>query len=377
MTRAQLGIVLFTTFLTFCTLYTPQPILPHLVNELGISINQAALLMTATLIPLGLAPIFYGYFLQAIPARLMLTIALGLLAVDQIALFFATEYWHLLGLRFAQGVLMPALFTALMTYCATMSAPERIRGTMGLYIAATIVGGFSSRALSGYLSAHIGWQWVFLILGLALLVPLALMRRIGADAEINFARLDTRAVGRVLAVPNYRYSYLALFLIFFVFTGILSLIPFRILEIAPEADSFVISLVYIGYIIGIPVAIMTSQIGNLLGGVRPTLFCGTLLVIAGLLSYFDERLIVLFTMMLAYAAGIFLIHSTLSGYLNQISREHKGVVNGIYVSVYYISGTLGSLLPFPLYQATGWQITLVIFIATILPAAYFISRLTR
>ena len=63
--------------------------------------------------------------------------------------------------------------------------------------------------------------------------------------------------------------------------------------------------------------------------------------------------------MLILAGGMFLVHSTLSGFLNHSAVEHKGVVNGIYVSVYYLSGTLGSWLPIALYQSAGWRNTLL------------------
>lgn len=375
MTRSQLGIVLFMTFLTFCTLYTPQPILPQLVNEFGVPMSDAALLITVTLLPLGLAPIFYGYFLQAVPARSMLRIALSLLILDQIALFFATEFWHLMALRFIQGLLLPALFTALMTYCATMSAPKELRRTMGLYVAATILGGFSSRVFSGYLASTLGWQWVFLVLGLALLIPLLLTKQITADAEVNFSKLDRKAVGRVLAISNYSCAYLTLFAIFFVFLGILSLLPFRIKEIDPTASSLLISMVYFGYIIGIPAAIMSEGLVEKMKSEKKVLIAAVIANIIALAAYLAPQLAILFIMMLLLAGAMFLIHATLSGYVNQIAREHKGVVNGIYVSVYYLSGTLGSWLPVFLYHRYGWQSVIIASITILTLSIFFIRHL--
>ncbi|MGB5707471.1 MAG: MFS transporter [Arenicellales bacterium] len=376
MTRSQLGIVLFTTFLTFCTLYTPQPILPQLVTEFGVPMSDAALLITVTLLPLGLAPIFYGYFLQAVPARSMLQIALVLLIVDQAALFFATEFWQLLTLRFIQGLLLPALFTSLMTYCATMSSPTALRRNMGLYVAATILGGFSSRVLSGYLASTLGWQWVFLLLGVALIIPLLLTNKIDADAEVNFSRLDRKAIGRVLAVPNYTFAYLTLFAIFFVFLGILSLLPFRIKEIDPNASSFLISMVYFGYIIGIPTAIMSEGLVKRMNSEQKVLIAAVIANIIALVTYLAPQLAILFIMMLFLAGAMFLIHATLSGYVNHIAKEHKGVVNGIYVSVYYLSGTLGSWLPVLLYRHLGWQAVIVFSISILALSIHFIRKLT-
>ncbi len=375
MSPGQLRIVLTTTFLTFCTLYTPQPILPQLVVAFGIPMSEAALLVTVTLIPLGLAPIVYGYFLQAIPARTMLRIALGLLILDQIALFFASEFWHLLTLRFIQGLLMPALFTALMTYCATMSTPQKVRSTLGLYVATTIVGGFLSRALSGYLASTFGWQWVFLILGLLLIIPFVLTRSIDADAKINFDRLDGKTIGRVLAVPNFVNSYLALFTIFFVSAGILAVLPFRMTEIQDSISSFTISLVYLGYLVGIPAAIYSDWLTRVAHSEKLVLLAGLGLIIIGTICYLSDNLIVLFVLMIPLAAGTFLIHSTLSGYLNHIAREHRGVVNGIYVTVYYVSGALGSWLPVLMYRELGWRNTLVIFLGILVVSSVFILNL--
>ena len=377
MTKGQLWIVLVTTFLVFCTLYTPQPILPQLAQDFSIPATDAALVITVTLLPLGLAPVFYGYFLQAIPARSMLRLSLILLALDQFALFFATSFWQLLTLRFLQGLLLPALFTALMTYAARMAAPGRIRAVMGQYVAATIIGGFTSRALSGFLADTLGWQWIFMVLGLALLVPAWLSGRLQADAELSFARLDTRAIGRTLRVPDYAWSYLALFVVFFGFTGVLALLPFRIGEIAPGTSSFVISLVYLGYMIGIPMALASDRLVAGFGSEKLVLLMGVSATGLGFVLYLIPDVSILFIVMLILAGGMFLFHATLSGFLNHSAIEHKGVVNGIYVSVYYLSGALGSWLPMMFYQSFGWHDTLLVFIGLALLSAWFISRLGR
>ena len=376
MTRSQLGIVLLTTFLVFCTLYTPQPILPQLARDLGVPMTDAALVITVTLLPLGLAPIFYGYFLQAVPAKTMLRIALILLAVDQVLLFFVDDFMMMLALRFVQGLMMPALFTALMTYAASMAAPGRVRAVMGMYISATIVGGFFSRALSGYLASTLGWQWVFLVLGLAILVPAWLCGRLQADAELNFSRLDARAIGRVLRVPDFAWSYLALATIFIGFTGMLAMLPFRIETIRPESGSFLISLVYLGYMVGIPVALSSDRLVTRFRSEKTVLLIGVGAILVGFGFYLLPSVPVLFGFMLVLAAGMFLIHSTLSGFLNHAAPEHKGVVNGIYVSVYYLSGTLGSWLPLVLYRHFGWSLTIGIFIGLTALSAWLFSRLS-
>ena len=171
-TRNQV-VVLIATIVSFSTLYIPQPILPLLAQTFAINPGESGLVMTVTLLPLAFAPVVYGYFLQAIPARLMLMIALSLLALDQLCFYFATEFWHLLVLRLIQGLLLPAIFTSLMTYCATMAPSGKVRRAMGLYIGATILGGFLGRLAGGFFASNFDWRIAFVVMGLAQLLPLA------------------------------------------------------------------------------------------------------------------------------------------------------------------------------------------------------------
>jgi YNFM family putative membrane transporter len=75
------------------------------------------------------------------------------------------------------------------------------------------------------------------------------------------------------------------------------------------------------------------------------------------------------------AAGFFLIHALLSGLANHLAREHKGVVNGLYVSIYYFSGALGSWLPGYLYEGLGWHVMVLVFVAILGFSAWSITRL--
>jgi len=368
-------IVLCATVFSFSTLYIPQPMLPLLADVFTVSASDAGLLMTVCFLPLGLAPIFYGYFLQAIPARLMLLVALGLLAVNLLAFSLVSEFWQLVVLRGFQGLILPAIFTALMTYCASMAPPGQVRRSVGYYIAATILGGFLGRAIGGYFSSGFDWHTPYVVMGLAMLIPLWLMRYASADAEISFERLDVGSITRVLADVNYRYVYLILATVFFVYAAILNLIPFRLHEIDSSISPLTISSLYLGYLIGMPIAFYSETLSRLLGDERRGLMLGLGLIFLGLLAYFSSQFLFLLVMMFCFAGGFFFIHSTLSGLTNQLAREHKGVVNGLYISIYYFSGALASWLPGYIYERHSWNTILLALIGLLAIGAWFVSRL--
>lgn len=331
--------------------------------------------MTVTLLPLGIAPVVYGYFLQAIPAKLMLSVALVLLMLNQFAFYLVDEFWQLIALRSTQGLLLPAIFTALMTYCASMAPKGQIRKTMGWYIAATILGGFSGRIISGYFASLFTWQMAFIVPGFMLIIPIVLLRYASSDAKISFARLDSRTVSRVLRNHTFRYIYAALFALFFVYAGILNVLPFRLQDIDASITPFQISSLYIGYLIGIPVAIFSERIISLFGDEKKGLLTGLLLNAVGLVGYLITDFSLLYLVMFAFSAGFFFIHSTLSGLVNHFAIEHKGVVNGLYVSIYYISGALGSWLPSYLYAWSGWHSLVIVFVGVLGVTAWLIMKL--
>ena len=372
MLNRNLLIALIATVISFSTLYIPQPMLPLLAERFGVSAYESGLLMTVAMLPLAFAPIFYGYFLQAVPARLMLAVALALLALNQLCFYLASEFWHLLGLRLLQGLLLPAIFTALMTYCASMVPPQRVRRAMGYYIGATILGGFSGRLAGGLFASSFDWRIAFVVMGLMQLLPLALLLKVRSDADINFARLDVKSITRVLATRNYRFMFVTLATVFFVFSGILNNVPFHLRDLDPGATPLLISVLYLGYLIGAPVSFFSERISDRLGDARRGLYLGLGVHACGLVLLLFVAFHGMVLMMFLLAAGFFLMHALLSGLANHLAVEHKGVVNGLYVSVYYFSGALGSWLPGYLYEGFGWDGMIYAFVAILLACGFAI-----
>ncbi len=371
----NLVVALIATVISFSTLYIPQPMLPLLAENFGVSAGEAGLLMTVAMLPLAIAPSLYGYFLQAIPAKLMLTVALALLALDQVCFYFADEFWHLIVLRLLQGLLLPAIFTALMTYCASMVPPNMVRRAMGFYIGATILGGFTGRLAGGVFASSFDWRSAFVVMGLMQLIPLLLLTRVESDADINFARLDPKSISRVLLNRNFRFMFLTLASVFFVFSGILNIVPFHLQNIESAATPFIISLLYLGYLVGAPVSFFSESISKLLSDERKGLLLGLVIHVFGLVMLLFVAFEGLVVTMFFLAAGFFLIHALLSGLANHLAQEHKGVVNGLYVSIYYFSGALGSWLPGYLFEGVGWHGMIIVFMLILGVSAWSIGRL--
>ncbi|MDO6460615.1 MFS transporter [Granulosicoccaceae sp. 1_MG-2023] len=376
MNRYELRLLLYTTVAAFAALYAPQPILPRLAADFGVSPSDASLLISATMIPLGLAPVIYGYLIEAVPARLVLLWAIALLIAGQLLFALTDHYGVLLAARLLQGLAFPATFTAIMTYCSTSATRESVRRVIGYYVAATILGGFGGRLLSGVIASAFSWRETFLLLALMLSLSFVLILRLPGGKRIDFARLDRRAISRVLGHAPARYGLLVIFCVFFTFASLLNALPFNLRENDAGISDFVISLVYAGYIVGVVVALQVARISRLLGGDLRVIQTGLVLFAAGTALFALPGTVTAITVMFVFVTGMFMVHSTLSGFLNHIAAEHKGVVNGLYISFYYSGGAIGSWLPTLVYSRFGWQLFICVLLGVCALAGYFAYRLS-
>jgi YNFM family putative membrane transporter len=370
-------IIPFTTVLAFATLYLPQPILPLLAGEFYVTEPEAALLTAGAMAPLGIVPIFYGYLADRISAKRLLRVAVGLLAVNELLLAVAPTFALMLALRFAQGLVLPAVFTSLITYSANAASPERVRNAVNLYIGASIIGGFSGRLLGGFVSEFVHWRAAFGLLTLLLGIAWIALGRLRSDTRPAPEHIGIRAVREVLGRGVYRNAYFGIFLVFFVFASLLNYVPFRLKTIDPMITESTIALVYVGYLCGALIALNGVRITRWLGGELRGVFLGIVLLTVGVIGMTTTSLAHIFLYVFLMCAGFFLIHSLLTAFLNHRALSGKGVVNGLYIAFYYSGGALGGWLPGYLYRNAGWEPFIFALASLLAVAGWWLWRMRQ
>jgi YNFM family putative membrane transporter len=368
-------VIPFTTVLAFASLYLPQPILPLLAREFGVSQTDAALLTAVAMVPLGVAPIVYGFVVDQMSAKRLLRISVGLLMATELLLACATSFWMLLLLRFLQGLALPAVFTALMTYSAKSAAPERVRHALNVYIGTSIIGGVSGRLVGGFIAEFFHWRLAFVLIAALLACAWLGLAGLRADTRHAADQIGISSVRSTLADPVYRYAYLGIFFVFFVFASVLNYLPFRLTALRPDIMESTIALVYLGYLIGVAIALNGARIADRLGGELRGVHIGVALLGAGVVGMSTSSLAGIFTFVFCMCAGFFLSHSLLTAYLNHHTSGRKGIVNGLYIASYYAGGALGGWLPGYVYRGAGWQAFLASLLVMLGCAAWWIRRM--
>lgn len=357
--------VLTAAALNVFVLYAPQPLLPLFASLYGVSEPTAGLIMTATMLPLAIAPLSYGYLLGYVQPLRLLRTSLLLLAILTAVSGFVQTFPQMLIVRFLQGMIIPASLTAVMAFLALPGKSGlNLQRSMSLYVTATISGGFLGRLLAGVSSTVINWQTFFYILAVLLALCFYMVNPYQVPSQVSEkstpvgqSRSSFRSILPCLPV------YLAIFLLFFVFCGVLNYLPFRTIELTGNRSGFLVGIMYCGYISGIMTAMGAGKIIDLVGSKARVMIGGYILFVVVLFCMLIPHTLILFTLLFPFCGAMFLVHSVATVVVNTRSEGNRGVASALYVSSYYCGGVLGSYFPGIIFKAQGWGTMIAVLAA--------------
>jgi YNFM family putative membrane transporter len=371
----QLLIIYTCTILTLCTLYAVQPIQPLFEKEFSLSRFEAVIFTTVIMLPLGFAPIFYGYILETFSSKLFLRNAVLILGILELCFALSDTYPVLLAIRALQGLLIPAVLTSLMSYISFITPKDRVQQAIGYYIGATILGGFVGRLLSGLLSDYFGWRLFFVLLGIALIVMFWCLSFLSEEVKVDFVKPKLSQIMDVLKNKTFFNIYMMMFFIFFVFQALLNFIPFQLKTFSSTMGYGKVGMMYAGYIIGFIISIRILWMIRLFKSESKTIIVGIITYVIGLQIFHINNYMVMFGGMFVFCAGFFIIHSVASGLISKLAHEKRAISNGLYLSFYYAGGTVGTFAPGVFYHYLGWHIFLGLLTFIVLGTLLFALRL--
>lgn len=375
--KSPLGIIYFTAIITICSLYAAQPIQPVFQEEFQLTNLQALLFTTLMMFPLGIAPLFYGFLLETFSAKLLVRSAVLLLGILELVFACSTSYFSLLLIRAVQGLMIPAILTSLMSYISFTSERENVQHSIAAYIASTIVGGFLGRFFSGLSTELFGWRYFFAFLGVVLIGAFFLLRVLEKDANMEYARPQLSEIGSLMRKKRYFWLYVGIFSIFFVFSAMMNFLPFALKAMNPGAGEAGIGFLYFGYAMGIFVSLNSRKIIAYFGNESDAIRGGIFIFFVGTSLFFIKNYMIMFAAMFVFCTGLFMAHSLLSGFVNKMSSEKKAIANGVYISFYYLGGTLGSFVPGFFYERYGWSGFLMFLQAMLLFSFFCINMMKK
>lgn len=366
--------IIATAVVTLSLVYAPQPLTPTFVQYFNISSHNASLVVSLALLPLAIAPLFYGYLLEKYSAKYIIIISLFSCAIIQLISSFINNFSLFLILRFVQSLFFPAILTTLLTILTRQKTD--IQKNVSLYVGATIAGGLIGRVLGSYLSSAFSWQFALNFFAFLMLCCGMWFAFINDSKPTSMRLVGIRNFLPFLARKRFLIIFISAFCMFFSFQAILSTLPFAFKDSSVDIRDVDVGLLYIGYLMGMVVSFFAHKITQWLSGRLNAIIIGFILFALGILVMSSLHFYIVFWAMFLFCTGSFMAHCLLSALLNSLSSRQKGITNGLYLAFYYSGGVMGSYLPNFYYDIFGWK-ALCYTISILLCSVSFIIFINR
>jgi len=346
-------------FSCFMLLYGTQPLLPQLTGAFAISPGTASLSVTAgtglmalLLIPLSLLADRYGR------ERLM---RLGLVGAAgcSLASAWAPDFTLLVLARAGLGLCVAGVPAAAMAYLGEeLPVAERARA-MGLYIGANALGGMAGRLIAASVSEWTG-SWhdgLAAISLLGLLVAAAFWRLLPPAAHFEARSLQPRLlfadVRRIYADPGLPWLFSTAFLGMGTLVGLYNFLPFRLSAAPYGLGPAAIGSIFLLYAVGSYASAWAGRKVARHG--RPRMLLGmALLMTTGIAVTLAAPLWAIVGGLALYTFGFFAVHTVASAWVGQRAGPRRGLVSALYLSSYYLGGSVIGTASGWAWTAAGW-----------------------
>lgn len=354
--RATLAITLAGAC-TFLNVYCTQPLLPLLQQFFHASELQVSLTVGATILGVALAAPFTGMIAERRGRKKVIVPSLFLLTVPTALAATSTGLLQLIFWRFIQGIFVPGIIAVMLAYIVEEWAGRGVGSAMSAYVTGTVIGGFLGRFISGLVAAHLNWRASFLIIaGLnltgATLVRgwLPLAKKFVRTEHMRQAFTDMKQHFRN---PRLLANFAMGFMILFSLVGCFTYANFYLAAAPFHLNAAELGSIFFVYLLGV---VITPQSGRLLDrfgfGRVAFLYCG--MMIAGLLLTLPKSLPVVITGLALFSSGVFVAQAAASVQTGTIAGRARSSAAGLYVTFYYLGGTIASVATDFFWQWRRW-----------------------
>jgi predicted MFS family arabinose efflux permease len=344
-------------FSTFLHLYAPQALLPELAREFGVSAAQISAMITASTLAIALTAPFTGAAADVLGRKLLITTAMFAVTVPVLMETVATAPGNLIFWRFIEGLLLPPIFTVVLAYVGDEWPPAEVVGVAGIYVSASSLGGFCGRLIPGIVGDVAGWRYAFLAIA-AIGLAGAIVVAAKLPREKRFVRSDGflasgRQMLRHLGNPQLVATCVVGFGVLFNFIAIFTYVSFRLAAPPYNFTPSLLGAVFFTYLVGAAATPWTGRVVMRYG--RRALMIGVIAVwLAGLALLLASPLaLILIGLSLCAGCGM-LCQATSTGYVTASANEGRSSAIGLYVSSFYIGGSVGGVAAGALWSAAGW-----------------------
>lgn len=364
----------FASLFIFACMYSVQPLLPVFVDEFGVTVSQASLALSMTIVGLIIGLVVLGFLSDRMGRGMFIKLSLVGSILPFIIIPMIDSFTILVILRFVQGFALAGLPAASLAYLSEEIDRKSVGVAVALYISSNALGGMIGRVLTGYISDSYSWEtafYFFAVVGVVILGAVYIMLPKSRYFESSNLPFRKDIEGFLFHLKNP-----ALILVFglgivlqFSFTGIWTYLPFHMQNDPFNLPLKAISYLFFAYglgVVGSPIA------GWLAGhyGLKRIRVIGIILLSLGICLTLSPSILVIVIGLCITCLGFFTAHSLTATAVSESATHHKGSASSLYLVAYYIGVALGSSVIGPLWGGAGW--IGIVLLTGALPVVYLL-----
>ncbi|WP_294477687.1 MFS transporter [uncultured Bacteroides sp.] len=345
--------------ISVANLYYNQPLLNMIRHELGVSEFKTNLIAMVTQIGYAIGLLFIVPLGDLYQRKKIILTNFILLIFSLLTIALAHDINVILAASFFTGVcsMIPQIFIPI---ASQFSRPENKGRNVGIVISGLLTGILASRVVSGFIGELFGWREMYFIAAGMMLVCAIIVLKVLPDIQPNFKGKYSDLMKSLLTLlkefPQLGIYSVRAALNFGSFLAMWSCLAFKMGQAPFFANSNVIGLLGL---CGIAGALTASFVGKYVKrvGVRRFNFIGCgLILLAWLLLFTGENIYI------GIIAGIIIIDIGMQciQLSNQTSvfylcPQASNRINTIFMTTYFIGGSLGTFLAGTFWQLYGWH----------------------
>jgi predicted MFS family arabinose efflux permease len=344
-------------FCTFLNLYSPQALLPELSREFGATAAEISAIMTASTLAVALTAPVTGAIADVFGRKRVIALALFAVSVPTVMLTLAHDVHTIAVWRFVQGLFLPGIFAVTVAYIGDEWPPNEVAGVTGLYVTGSSIGGFAGRMVPGALADLVGWREAFLVLAaMTLVAAVAILFML--PRERRFVRSEGLAASaaqmlRHLRNPQLIATFAVGFGTLFNFIATFTYVSFHLAAPPYNFSSTWLGALFFTYLGG---TAMTPWTGRLIAryGRRNFVLRVIAVWILGALMLLAPGLPLIIAGLVVCATAGMLCQSVSTGYIAVSAKQGRSSAVGLYVTCFYVGGSVGAFLPGLTWASLGW-----------------------
>lgn len=383
--RKLLAGLFFAGIATFAQLYSPQAVLAHIADDVGVSAADAALVVSASTLGLAVGVIPWSLVADHLGRVRAMSIAVIAATVFGLLVPFAPTFSLLLTGRFVEGLMLGGVPAIAIAYLSEEIEPRHAARAAGTYVAGTSIGGLLGRLVAGPITELANWRVGVFTVGVLCAIAAVLFITL-IPAPRGFVPRRARKRGTDLGLlmllranltsPRLLALYAQGFLLMGGFVALYNYLGFRLAQDPFNLPQALISLVFVAYLAG---TWSSAQAGILAArfGRWWVLLSSLACMIAGVLLTLSTVLVLVLLGVLLATAGFFAAHAVASGWTGAEARIGRAQASSLYNLAYYAGSSLFGWLGGVFFVQWGWGGTVVMVAGLAAVAAALTVALLR